>query len=74
MGLNMWLKDDLRSVLQGVALAAPYMGSERAPAAAEAFRAGWLAALASVALTLGIADLPAHTLRELAQEHQARLT
>jgi len=74
MGLNMWLKDDLRAALQGIALAAPYMGSERAPSEAEAFRAGWLAALASVALTLGITDLPAHELRDLAQQHQVRLS
>lgn len=56
MSTGMWWKDDIRNVLQGIALASPYMGAELAPDEADAFREGFVAALASVALSLGIAD------------------
>lgn len=73
MSTGMWFKDDIRGVLLGNAVATEYMGSERAPAEAEAFRAGWLAALAAVALSLGVADLPEQKLRTAAQLHRTYL-
>ena len=59
MGLDLWLKDDIGNVLQGIALATPHMGAERSEAEAAAFREGFIAALTAAAVALGIAGTPA---------------
>jgi hypothetical protein len=49
MSLDMFYRDDIAHVIAGTTEAGRYVGAED-----YAFRAGWLAALRSVALTFGV--------------------
>ena len=72
MSLDMWWKDDIRNVLQGVAMVAPHMARERDTAERLAFQEGYMAALSAVAVSLGIAV--AHdTPRSFAETRSVRL-
>ena len=68
MSLDMFFPDDVRNIIAGTAEAGHYVGAEN-----YAFRAGWIAALRSVALSFGVpleivADnsiIDAHAWREM---------
>jgi hypothetical protein len=54
MGLDIWYKDDIRNVLMGIGVASAHVSERYTDSDIEAYRAGFQAALAAIALGLGI--------------------